>query len=120
MASINALRKIADLDYEVDNDNTDGYVAEVGSVALAKSYCDQLEAAGYDTSWSTDDRRDDQHAFVWVKGLGVGEEVEGGETTEDYDIGVIRAVDGAQAVVAWRRSATTTTQSVDTLRQRDP
>lgn len=57
------IRKIADLSYASDPETDGGYVAEVGSGLLAKSYAEQLSAAGYETSTSRDD---EGRWYVWV------------------------------------------------------
>ena len=66
MNTLKELSRIVDAAWEEDLDTDGGYVAEVDSILLAKSYCKQLSDAGYDTSWSTDDRLDRQHAYVWA------------------------------------------------------
>ena len=60
---LTAIQKICDLTYSADPENDGGYVAEVGSILLARSFTKQLEAAGFEGSWSQDD---DGKCFVWM------------------------------------------------------
>ena len=62
MATIQNLNQIGALDWEVDTDNSGGYVAETSdAAALAKKF----QAVGYETSTSTDS---EGRQFLWVMG----------------------------------------------------
>jgi hypothetical protein len=63
MSTLAEIRAIADLEYSPDPETDGGYVAEVGSGLLARSYEKQLTAAGFEASSSRDDA---WRWYVWV------------------------------------------------------
>lgn len=51
-----------------------------------------------------------------VKNVKIGMLVEAGDTDEDFDFGVVDALDGDMVTVRWKQSKTTTAQTADGLR----